>query len=127
MVDWDTTRILATDFCHGSRHDFRLFKQNHYPLAQQTCLLADAGYQGLAKIHSNSIIPFKKSKRHPLSQDQMLHNRTLSKKRILVEYIIRKLKLFRILSERYRNHRKRFRLRFNLISALLNLHILIPL
>lgn len=127
MVDWSTARILATDFCHGSQHDFRLFKQKHYPFAEQTCLLADAGYQGLAKIHSNCMTPAKKTKRHPQSQDQKLHNQTLSKKRILVENIIRKLKLFRILSELYRNRRKRFPLRFNLISALLNLHILLPL
>lgn len=31
-----------------------------------------------------------------------------------------RLKIFRILAERYRNRRRRFGLRFNLISAILN-------
>jgi hypothetical protein len=34
--------------------------------------------------------------------------------------VIRRLKIFRILSERYRNRRKRFGLRFNLIAAIYN-------
>jgi hypothetical protein len=29
-------------------------------------LLADAGYQGVTKIHPNSQIPFRKTKLHPL-------------------------------------------------------------
>ena len=47
----------------------------------------------------------------------------LSQKRILIENVIRKLKIFRILSERYRNQRKRFGLRFNLIAAIYNLEL----
>jgi hypothetical protein len=36
----------------------------------------------------------------------------------------RRLKIFRILGERYRNRRKRFGLRFNLIAALVNVELL---
>ena len=46
--------------------------------------------------------------------------RCLSKERSVVEHVIRSLKIFRILAERYRNRRKRFGLRFNLIAALYN-------
>jgi hypothetical protein len=38
----------------------------------------------------------------------------------VVEHVIRGLKIFRILAERYRNRRKRFSLRFNLIAGLYN-------
>ncbi|MEZ2903279.1 IS5/IS1182 family transposase, partial [Acinetobacter terrestris] len=37
-----------------------------------------------------------------------------------IEHINSQLKTFRILSERYRNRRKRFGLRINLIAALVN-------
>lgn len=37
-----------------------------------------------------------------------------------IEHVIRRLKVFRILTERYRNRRKRFGLRFNLIAAIYN-------
>ncbi|HQV63967.1 MAG TPA: IS5/IS1182 family transposase, partial [Anaerolineales bacterium] len=50
-------------------------------------------------------------------------NRVLARKRIVIEHIFRKLKVFRILCERYRNRRKRFALRFNLIAAIYNLEL----
>jgi len=37
--------------------------------------------------------------------------------------VIGRLKVFRILSERYHNRRKRFGLRFNLIAAIYNLEL----
>jgi len=77
----------------------------------------------LLGFHPNSQTPAKKSKLHPLSQDQKASNRILSRKRILIENIIRRLKIFRILSERYRNRRKRFSLRFNLIAAICNMEL----
>jgi transposase len=119
----NTKEILATDFCHGSQHDFRLFKDSCSIISPSTCVLADSGYQGLAQLHPNSQTPAKKSKLHPLSKEQKSSNRLLSQKRILIENIIRKLKIFRILSERYRNRRKRFGLRFNLIAVICNLEL----
>jgi hypothetical protein len=123
MADLNTEKILATDFGDGSEHDFQLFKNSHCALSPKTCLLADSGYQGLLAFHPNSQTPVKKSKLHPLNQEQKASNRTLSRKRILIENIIRRLKIFRILSERYRNRRKRFGLRFNLIAAICNIEL----
>ncbi|WP_417911125.1 transposase, partial [Candidatus Electronema sp. PJ] len=51
--------------------------------------------------------------------------RTLSRKRMVIEHIFRKLKVFRILSKRYRNRRKRFGLRFSLIAAVYNMELTI--
>jgi len=73
--------------------------------------------------HKNAETPAKKSKLYPLTQEQKNSNRKLSHERILVENVIRRLKIFRILSERYRNRRKRFALRFNLIAAIHNLEL----
>ena len=44
----------------------------------------------------------------------------LSGYRIAIENILCCLKVFRILSEKYRNRRKRYGLRFNRIAALYN-------
>ncbi len=123
MANWQTAEILATDFCHGSQHDVQLCKDSQCPLAEHTCALADAGYQGLAALHPHSQTPAKKTKWHPLTTEQKSANRALSRKRMLLEHIIRKLKIFRILSERYRNRRQRFGLRFNLIAAIYNLEL----
>jgi hypothetical protein len=118
-----TAEIIATAFCFGSKHDFQLFKDDGSEIAEHIRVLADAGYQGLAELHENCRTPFKKSKYHPLTQKEKQKNRSLARKRILIEHIFRKLKVFRILSERYRNRRKRFPLRFNLIAAIYNLEL----
>lgn len=123
IVNLETQQILATDFCNGKQHDFQLFKDSRCTISRETCVLADSGYQGLTKIYPNGQTPTKKTKLHPLSDEQKASNRALSRKRILVENVIRRLKIFRILSERYRNRRKRFGLRFNLIAAICNLQL----
>lgn len=118
-----TAQIVATAFSCGSKHDFQLFKEDQTEIAEHIRILADAGYQGLAELHENCQTPFKKSKYHPLTKRQRQRNRTLARKRILIEHIFRRLKVFRILCERYRNRRKRFALRFNLIAAIYNLEL----
>ncbi len=57
---------------------------------------------------------------YPLTEEQKLVNRQLAKVRIIVEHVIRALKIFKMLAFRYRNRRKRFALRFNLIAAIYN-------
>ena len=123
IADQKTAGIVATAFTFGSKHDFQLFKEDESDIAEHVRVLADAGYQGLAELHENCQTPFKKSKYHPLTQKEKQRNRSLARKRILIEHIFRKLKVFRILSERYRNRRKRFALRFNLIAAIYNLEL----
>jgi hypothetical protein len=51
------------------------------------------------------------------------NNRKLSSQRILAEHVIGKVKIFKILSDRYRNRRKRFGLRFNLIAGIYNFEL----
>ncbi len=123
IVDQKTQAILATAFANGSQHDFELFKESRCFFSKHIRSLADSGYLGLGNLHANSQIPVKKSKLHPLTKEQKASNRQLSHERILVENVIRKLKIFRILSERYRNRRKRFSLKFNLIAAIYNLEL----
>ena len=123
IANLNTREILVTDFSKGHTHDFQLFKDSRTGKSKHIGVLGDAGYQGLMELHTNSQTPFKKTKRHPLTPEQKASNRALSRKRILIENIIRRLKIFRILSERYRNRRKRFGLRFNLIAAIYNLEL----
>ena len=124
-MNFKTLEIIATAFGAGSEHDFHLFKESRSIFAAHIRSLADSGYLGINQLHKNSQIPAKKSKLHPLSKEQKISNHNLSKERIFVENVIRRLKVFRILSERYRNRRKRFALRFNLIAAIYNLELTI--
>jgi IS5 family transposase len=120
VVDKKGRRILCTQGCEGKRHDFQLFKDSKVRFRKGTVSLEDSGYQGIEEIHSNALTPKKKSKNRPLTKQQKRYNKMLSSERVGVENTIGWLKRFHILTDRYRNRRKRFGLRFNLIAGIYN-------
>jgi hypothetical protein len=87
---------------------------------QETVLETDTGFLGIIKFHANSVLPKKKSKKHSLSKEDKQRNREISSSRVLVEHVIGFIKRFKIVADRYRNRRKRFSLRFNLICGICN-------
>lgn len=89
--------------------------------------LADKGYQGIQKIHHFSEIPKRKPRKGKLSPSDKKANRELAKERVFIENVFAHLKRFRILQGRYRNRRKRFGLRFNLISSIYNYELCLHL
>jgi len=120
VVNQKTGAIICIAHGKGRRHDFRLFKSSKVRLANTIKLWRDKGYQGIAKLLAFSQIPTKKPKSSNLSQVQRQENRTLASQLIIIEHVNRRLKIFRIRSERYRNRRRRFGLRFNLIAGIYN-------
>jgi len=69
-------------------------------------------------------LPKKRTKNNPLTQEEKCYNKEISSQRVTNEHGIGFIKRFRILSERYRNRRKRFGLRFNLIAGICNFDLL---
>ncbi len=120
VVDPKTKAVICTMFAAGKEHDFHLFKRSKVKLKKETQCLVDKGYQGIQKIHANSQLPKKKLKGKQLSQLDREKNQSLERTRGICERIIAKLKVFKVLAERYRNRKKRFGLRFNLIAGLYN-------
>jgi len=120
LANTKSTEIICTAFSNGKTHDFSLFKKSKLGMNEELELLGDKGYQGIKKIHTNSRTPLKKIKNKKLSQAEKVLNRQLAKDRIIIENIHRSLNIFRILSSRYRNRRRRFGLRFNLIAGIYN-------
>ncbi len=55
-----------------------------------------------------------------LTELEKEYNKALAKERIIIEHINRKLKIFKILSCKYRNRRRRYSLRVNLLAAIYN-------
>ena len=83
-------------------------------------ILADSGYQGIQNYHEFSLIPIKKSKKKELSEPEKAYNKALSRQRIFIENINAKIKVFKIMSDRYRNRRESHLARTKLICAILN-------
>ena len=104
----------------GRTHDFKLFKKSQVRFHKLLQVIADKGYQGITKIHGNSETPIKKPRGGKLTKEQKQSNRQLNRLRIAVEHINRRLKIFKILSYRYRNRHRRFGLRANLIAGIYN-------
>jgi hypothetical protein len=123
VADKAGRKILCTDFDTGHRHDFKLFKKSKVCMKKESKCMVDTGYQGIQKLHANSELPKKKSKKNPLPPEDKKQNRRISSIRITIENIIREVKIFRIIAEKYRNRRRRFTLRFNLIAAIYNLNL----
>jgi hypothetical protein len=119
-VDYDSGQVICTAIATGRTHDFKLLKRSRLPFVSSQLCLADRGYQGFAKLHAAACTPTKKPRKQPLPLEEKQHNRALARVRVRVEHVIRRFKIFRIFSGRYRNRRKRFGLRLNLIAGLLN-------
>ncbi len=117
VVQEATGRIICTDFCEGKKHDFRLFKESRLPLQKTQKLLLDTGYVGIKRLPQRTFIPKKRSKKKPLTKKDKAFNKAISKRRVFVENVIGDLKKFKIISERYRNRRHRFSMRFNIIAG----------
>ena len=120
IVNGRTHEVICTAHSRGPVHDFALYKQSKVEPHASLEVLADSGYQGLSKLHEKSQTPRKKPRKAELTDEQKQSNRELARRRVVVEHVIRRLKIFRILAERYRNRRKRFSMRFNLIAGLYN-------
>lgn len=79
---------------------FRLFKNSGIKFGELLKVIADKGYQGINKIHQLSETPIKKPKGKKLTKEQKKYNRELNRLRITVEHVNRRLKIFKILSDR---------------------------
>jgi len=119
-VDKQSRTIICTAFCNGKKHDFKLFQESKLHVVASSKVLVDSGYTGIKKIHSNVEVPKKRTKKKKLKREEKRQNREISSQRVTNEHVIGFLKRFKILSERYRNRRKRFGLRFNLIAGICN-------
>ncbi len=118
IIEKSTGKIICTFFGQGRQHDFALFKASGVKFAPETESLQDSAYQGISQYHHNSYVPKKKPKNGSLSSLEKDYNRELAKERIGIEHVNRRLKIFKIIAERYRNRRRRYGLRCHLLSAI---------
>jgi len=115
MINGETAEIICIAQAMGKTHDFKLFKDDFIGIDELIQLLADSGYQGIIKFHLNSKTPIKKRKNQELTAEEKAYNRELSR--------VRSIKRFRIMSDRYRNKRKRHGLRMTILCGLHNMDL----
>jgi hypothetical protein len=121
VVDKKTKEIICcTSFAEGICRDYKLFKLSDVRFKSVLVVEVDAGFLGIVTFHVTSVLPKKKLKKHPLSREDKLRNRVISRDRVVVEHVIGFVKRFKIVADKYCNRRKRFSLRFNLFCGICN-------
>jgi IS5 family transposase len=121
VIDSKTKQVICVAIGKGRKHDLDLLKVSQTRFALEVLVKADKGYQGIKKLHSKSETPHKKPRGGKLTREQRAENRVLARERIVVEHVNRRFKVFRVLSEVYRNRRSRYGLRVNLVAGIYNL------
>jgi len=101
----------------GKTHDKKIYTTNRKTIPPDVEQIGDTAYIGK---DVNITVPFKSSKLNKLTKEQKLSNRKLSSKRIVVEHVIGKMKIYQILSQRFRNKKNTHTLVFKNIAGLTN-------
>jgi len=124
FVNKQTKQIIAITTATGRTHDFKIYKREVGEKVHECIKInGDSGFQGISEYHKKSETPKKKSMKNPLTKEERANNIRLAKERILVEHVNRKLKVFKIVGLRYRNRRKRYELRSNLLCGIYNFEL----
>ena len=123
VVNKDSREVVAVEVRNGKVHDFRIFKESGVHIPTSNPVIVDSGYQGSQKIHANTQLPKKKKKKQKLTKEDKRANKQLASDRVMNEHINGLLKRFKIFAEKYRNRRKRFGLRVNLLAGIYNFEI----
>lgn len=110
-------------YATGAVHDFALFKRHHKALPSKAWVVTDKGYQGVQRLRRRTLLPHKATCSRPVPRALKAINRAIQRRRVRIEHVFAKLKCFRILASRYRNRRRRFGLRFNLIAGIYNFEL----
>ena len=99
----------------GSAHDERVYDRTGVKTPDGVPLCGDTAYQG-----TGMQTPTRKPKGRELTARQKRGNRRISRRRIVVEHGIGKMKIWRIAADRYRNPRRRHTLMFKNVAGLHN-------
>lgn len=100
--------IYVTETLPGSVHDKTAVEEdevlNHAPKSSKG--MGDLGYEGIKKDYSwlRFVIPLKKKKGKERTDGEKQTNKTISSIRVRIEHVIGKLKINRILADKYRGN-----------------------
>ena len=120
LINKESNAIIIYDLDSGSVYDFELFKKTSDKFRKDITVLADSGYQGIKNIIPEAVIPHKKPKNKDLDEQQKAFNKNLSSKRVIIENVNRKLKIFKSIGLTYRSRIKEIVKIINLIVLIHN-------
>lgn len=103
----------------GPTSDIKICRQTLSKFDSQQTFIGDKAYLGENQIRT----PDKKPKNGELTENQIKENKVLSSRRIFVEHLIRVVKVFKVVQERFRLNKSRYKSVLLTVCGLVRLRI----
>ncbi len=112
----------------GKKHDYKIYKTNHPVTPKDVENMFDLGFLGVEKDYPEQIssLPIKKRKGNQklTLEEEKEYNKNHSKKRIVIEHAICRIKKYRIKSDVFRNRLRKYDKVSDIVSGLVNYRII---
>jgi hypothetical protein len=112
----------------GHVHDYNIYKKNHPFTPKKVVNVFDLGYLAVEKDFPQQLssIPHRKKRNQGgrLYEEEKEYNKIHSKKRIVIEHAICRLKKYRIMSDVFRNRLKKYNRISDIVSGIVNYKIM---
>jgi DDE superfamily endonuclease/Helix-turn-helix of DDE superfamily endonuclease len=125
-VDEETGEIVdVPDSVAGPTADLKLLEQSGLPgrLPEKVGMIGDSGYQGIDKLHPRARSPRKKPRGKPRPPEDTAYNTLFSRRRIVVENSIGRMRRYQAITQPDRNHRHHHTARVRAVAGLVNRQI----
>ena len=103
----------------GPKADITIWRENAYKFDEKQRFSGDKAYVSEPQIRT----PKKKPKNGELTQEEKEKNKEISSERIFVEHLIRIIKIFKVMGERFRLKKEKYESVFNSVCGLVRLRI----
>jgi hypothetical protein len=106
----------------GRKHDYDIYKSNHLVTTKEVVTVVDLGYLGIEKDFPDqlSALPYRTKRKQDLSQEEKEYNKIHSRRRIVIEHTICKLKKYKIMSDTFRNRLRKYNRISDIVTGLVN-------
>ena len=110
----------------GRKHDYKIYKKNHPDIPMDVEMMFDLGFLGVKKDYPEqwSSLPVKKEKDCELTLLEKEYNRNHSRRRIVIEHTICRLKKYRIMNDVFRNRLTKYDKASDIVTGLVNYRIM---
>jgi hypothetical protein len=126
MVNNHGIIIHKLGYKKGRRHDYDIYKENHPGTPKKVVNVFDLGYLGVETdfLEQLSSIQNRKKRNLELSVEEKEFNKNHSRKRIVIEHTICRMKKYMIMSQIFRNRLRKYNRVSDIVSGLVNYRIM---
>ncbi|MDN5867584.1 MAG: transposase [Candidatus Nitrosocosmicus sp.] len=110
----------------GKKHDYKIYKNNHPDIPKEVVSMFDLGFFGVQKDYpeQRSSLPIKRKKNQILTEEEEEYNREHSRRRIIIEHAICRIKKYRIMNDVSRNRLRKYDRISDTVAGLVNYRIM---